>query len=147
MDNGIAGTAAMPRPMPLPTRPAVADSLAQDRERPQARSARPDPENPASTPVQPDPVPQAVSTQAASGETRNPFVDRLLSTAREMTERVQAQGRALEFVVSGENNDQVVVLIRAADSGEVIRTIPPEELAKLSRQVLDGGFSLVDARA
>ncbi len=149
MDNGIAGSAAMPRPMPLPTRPAVADSLAQDRDqnRAEASASRPDPENPSTTPVEPDPVPQAVSTQATSGETRDPFVDQLQGMAQQMTERLQSQGRSLEFQVNGDNNDNVVILIRASDTGEVVRTIPPEELANLSQQVRDGGLSLVSVRA
>ncbi|NDY97109.1 flagellar protein FlaG [Wenzhouxiangella limi] len=146
MDNGIAGAAAMPRPMPLPTRPAVADSLSQDRDRPQNNATRPDPENPSTTPAQPDPVPEPVSTQAPSGETRNPFVDQLQGMAEQMTERVQSQGRSLEFVVNGQEGEDVVVLIRSSDTGEVVRTIPPEELANLSQQVRNGGLNTVDAR-
>lgn len=146
MDNGIAGAAAMPRPMPLPTRPAVADSLSQDRDRPQNNATRPDPENPSTTPAQPDPVPQTVSTQEPSGETRNPFVDQLQGMAEQMTERVQSQGRSLEFVVNGQEGEDVVVLIRSSDTGEVVRTIPPEELANLSQQVRSGGLNTVDAR-
>lgn len=147
MDNGIAGAAAMPRPMPLPTRPAVAESLAQDRDRPQNNATRPDPENPATTPAQPDPVPQTVASQGASGETRDPFVDQLQGMAQQMTERVQSQGRSLEFVVNGQDSDEVVILIRASDTGEVVRTIPPEELSNLSRQAREGGLNVVDARA
>ena len=147
MDNGIAGNAAMPRPMPLPTRPAVADSLAQDRDRPQESVTRPDPENPTTTPAEPDPVPQSVASQASSGETREPFFNQLQGMAEQMTERLQAQGRSLEFQINGENNDDVVILIRATDTGEVIRTIPPEELANLSQQVRDGDLSLVSIRA
>jgi uncharacterized FlaG/YvyC family protein len=133
--------------MPLPTRPAVADSLAQDRDRTQTTTSRTDPENPSTTPVDPDPVPQTVSIQAASTETRNPFIDQLQGMADQMTERVQSQGRSLEFFVSGDNPEDVVILIRSSDSGEVVRTIPPDELANLSQQVRDGGLNLVDARA
>ncbi|MFW5816560.1 MAG: flagellar protein FlaG [Wenzhouxiangella sp.] len=136
----------MPRPMPLPTRPAVADSLAPDRDQPQNNATRPDPENPATTPAQPDPVPQTVASQGAPSEARNPFVDQLEGMARQMTERVQSQGRSLEFVVNGQDSDEVVILIRSSESGEVVRTIPPDELANLSQQVRDGGLSLVDAR-
>ena len=59
----------------------------------------------------------------------------------------KAQGRSLEFQVNGENSDEVVILIRASDTGEVVRTIPPEELANLSRQVRDGDLNLVSIRA
>lgn len=147
MDNGIAGAAAMPRPMPLPTRPAVADSLAQDRDRLPNSATRPDPENPSSTPAQPNPVPETVSVQAASIQTTNPSIGDLQGMAEQMTSRVQSQGRSLEFVVDGQNPEDVVILIRAADSGEVLRTIPPEEMADLSQQVRDGGLSLVNTRA
>ena len=67
--------------------------------------------------------------------------------AEQMTAQVQSQGRSLEFIVDGENPEDVVILIRASESGEVLRTIPPEEMADLSQQVLDGGLSLVNARA
>ena len=92
-------------------------------------------------------MPQSVSTQATSGETRDPFVNQLQDMADQMTERLQAQGRSLEFQVNGENNDDVVILIRASETGEVVRTIPPEEMANLSRQVRDGDLSLVSIRA
>ncbi|MFP4209528.1 MAG: flagellar protein FlaG [Wenzhouxiangella sp.] len=147
MDNGIAGAAAMPRPMPLPTRAVVSESLAQDRDRPETTASRPDPENPSSTPAEPDPVPQTVSTQAASGETRQPFMDQLQGMADQMTRQLQAQGRSLEFVVNGGDSEDVVILIRDSESGQVMRTIPPDELANLSQQVRDGGPSLVNARA
>ncbi len=147
MDNGIAGAAAMPRPMPLPTRPAVSDSLSQDRSRPQNTSSRPDPENPSSTPAQPNPVPAAVSGQGASLQTSNPSISDLQGMAEEMTAQVQSQGRSLEFLVNGDSSENVVILIRASDSGEVVRTIPPDELADLSQQVREGGPSLVNARA
>jgi uncharacterized FlaG/YvyC family protein len=146
MDNGIAGAAAMPRPMPLPTRPAVADSLSQDRDRPQASTTRPDPENPSSTPAQPNPVPETVSVQAPTIQTSNASVGDLRGMAEQMTQQVQSQGSSLEFVVDGENPEDVVILIRSSDSGEVVRTIPPDELADLSQQVREGGPSLVNAR-
>ena len=147
MDNGIAGNAAMPRPMPMPTRPAVADSLAQDRDQPQENVTRPDPENPATSPAEPNTVPQSVAAQASSGETREPFFNQLQGMADQINARLQAQGRSLEFQVNGENSDEVVILIRASDTGEVVRTIPPEELANLSRQVRDDDLNLVSIRA
>ena len=118
-----------------------------DSSRAEASASRPDPDNPATTPAEPDPVPQSVSTQATSGETRDPFVNQLQDMADQMTERLRAQGRSLEFQVNGENNDDVVILIRASETGEVVRTIPPEEMANLSRQVRDGDLSLVSIRA
>ena len=147
MDNGIAGSAAMPRPMPLPTRPAVADSLSQDRDRPQSTTTRPDPENPSSSPAQPNPVPETVSAQAPSFEPSNPSIGDLQGMAEQMTQQVQSQGSSLEFIVDGENPEDVVILIRSSDSGEVVRTIPSDELADLSQQVREGGPSLVNARA
>jgi uncharacterized FlaG/YvyC family protein len=147
MDNGIAGAAAMPRPIPLPTRAVVADSLAQDRDRPQTSATRPDPENPSTTPAEPDPVPQTTASQAASGETRDPFINQLQGMADQMTQRLQSQGRSLEFVVNGQDSEEVVILIRSSDTGEVVRTIPPDELANLSQQVRNGGLSTVDTRA
>jgi uncharacterized FlaG/YvyC family protein len=133
--------------MPLPTRPAVADSLSQDRDRPQNTATRPDPENPSSTPAQPNPVPETVGVQAAAVQTSNPAVGNLQGMAEQMTAQVQSQGRSLEFVVDGENPEDVVILIRASESGEVLRTIPADEMAGLSQQVRDGGLSLVNARA
>lgn len=147
MDNGIVGNAAMPRPMPVPARPAVADSLAQDRNQPQSASTRPNPDNPATTPAEPDPVPQAVSSQATSGETRDRFINELRGMAEQMANLAQAQGRALEFVVNGENDNDVVILVRDGQSGEVVRTIPPDELTELSRSARTGDLNLVSVRA
>ena len=147
MDNGIVGNAAMPRPMPLPTRPAVADSLAQDRSQPQSNTTRPDPDNPVSTPAEPDPVQQTVASQASSTESRNPFASDLRGMAEQMSGLAQSQGRSLEFMVNGENDNEVVILVRDGQSGEVLRTIPPEEMAQLSRSLRDGDLNLVSVRA
>ena len=147
MDNGFVGNAAMPRPMPLPTRPAVADSLAQERGLPQtvARPVRQISETP--TTAEPDPVPQSVAVQASSGETRDPFVSQLDGMAEQMSELARAQGRSLEFLVEGASPEDLVILVRASDTGEVVRTIPAEELSNLSRQVREGNLSLVSLRA
>lgn len=77
------------------------------------------------------------------------------SDQREMMERLaeklddymRERGRQLEFQVANESN-RVVILVKSADSGEVLRSIPPDEARRLAD--LDSGESagvLIDQRA
>ena len=68
--------------------------------------------------------------------------DRLERIGEQLNEFVQENGRELEFQVREERGD-VVIIVRQSTSGEVIRTIPPEEAQRLVGELeQDGGLLL-----
>lgn len=92
------------------------------------------------------------SQQAAAevqGASPAPPVERAEPGAemRELAERLSEQlsefardrARELEFQI-GEESGDVVILVREAETGEVVRTIPPDEASKLAAN-LDAGRS------
>lgn len=58
---------------------------------------------------------------------------RMESLAERLQDYMRENGRQLEFQVSDESG-QVVILVRHAESGEVLRSIPPEEARALAEQ-------------
>ena len=72
--------------------------------------------------------------------------DVLEASAERLEAFVRESGRELEFRV-GESGGNVVIVVRQADSGEVLRTIPPDEALRLARDLDQGGGALFSALA
>jgi len=63
-----------------------------------------------------------------------------------LNEFVQSNARELEFMV-GDEAGRVVILVRQSETGEVVRTIPPEEAVSLSETLREGGAALFSQKA
>jgi flagellar protein FlaG len=129
MDNSISMTRALP-PSTVkvdapPRQPAASPSDA-----PVQSSSPPAPPPPENTPE--------VSEQEALQE-------RLERVREQISEYASQTGRELEFQV--EDSGNVVILVKSAETGEVVRSIPPEEVQRLADALADGEPALVDLRA
>jgi len=60
---------------------------------------------------------------------------RMEKMAERLQEFVRENGRQLEFQVNNDSGE-VVILVRHAASGEVLRSIPPEEARQLAEQAV-----------
>lgn len=60
---------------------------------------------------------------------------RMERMAERLQEFVRENGRQLEFQVNNDSGE-VVILVRHAESGEVLRSIPPEEARRLAAQAV-----------
>ena len=135
IDNSITAGQGMLRP--APTRgdapsgaPGAADMAA-------GGAAAPGPAVP-STPA----VPPAEDAPEVGAEMR----EMLEQLSQRLNEFVQENARELEFRVDGEG-DRVVILVRQAETGDVLRTIPPEEALALADKLSDGSGVLVSQLA
>lgn len=54
--------------------------------------------------------------------------------------------RQLEFSIDQDSGRTIITVIES-DSGEVIRQIPPNEVLRIARSVVEGDFHLIDGRA
>ena len=131
MDNSISMTRVLP----------AATATVEPAPRPPAASAPPVPAS------------ASVSTAAPPAEnTSAPVPERMDLEAlmervgEQISEYSRQAGRELEFQVSSESN-RVVILVKSSDTGEVVRTIPPEEVQRLSEALAAGEPALVDLRA
>lgn len=61
--------------------------------------------------------------------------------SQRLNEFVQDNARELEFRVNDEGG-RVVILVRQSETGEVLRTIPPEEALALADNLSDGAAAL-----
>ncbi len=77
------------------------------------------------------PAPRAASAAVSQGEQR----ERMQAVAQQMRDYLQSNGRDLEFRVDADTHDMVIT-VREAASGRVIRQIPNEEALQM-RQYLD----------
>ena len=75
-----------------------------------------------------------------------PTRELLQRTAEQLETFVRDNGRELEFQV-GEESGEVVVVVRRSSTGEVLRTIPPDEALRLARELQEGGGALFSALA
>ena len=87
-------------------------------------------------------VPPVEETRPGTLPTR----ELLQRTAEQLEAFVRDNGRELEFQV-GEEAGDVVVVVRRSASGEVLRTIPPDEALRLARELEQGGGALFSALA
>lgn len=79
-------------------------------------------------------------------EQQGSLQQRMEELARRLQDFVRENSRELEFRV-GEQQGEVVILVREADSGKVLRTIPPEEAQGLAESLAEGAAALVDRLA
>jgi flagellar protein FlaG len=93
-------------------------------------SSAPAPE-PAVNPGTSVPTPRAANVEATQGEVRQ----RMAAVAQQMREYLRSNGRDLEFRVDTDTH-AMVITVREAASGEVIRQIPSEEALQM-RHYLD----------
>ena len=77
------------------------------------------------------PAPRAANVEATQGEVRQ----RMAAVAQQMREYLRSNGRDLEFRVDTDTH-AMVITVREAASGEVIRQIPSEEALQM-RHYLD----------
>ena len=87
-------------------------------------------------------VPPVEETRPGTLPTR----ELLQRSAERLEAFVRDNGRELDFQV-GEEGGDVVVVVRRSGSGEVLRTIPPEEALRLARELEQGGGALFSALA
>ena len=77
------------------------------------------------------PSPRAATAAASQGEVRQ----RMAAVAQQLREYLRSNGRDLEFRVDADTN-AMVITVREAASGDVIRQIPSEEALQM-RHYLD----------
>lgn len=127
MDNNIA----MTRVQPAPT-PAVDATPRQPLAEPTAVAAP-------STP----PPPATADVPLAKGADLEAMAERVSELIGEFSRQA---GRQLEFQVQSDSN-RVVILVKSTDTGEVVRSIPPEEVQRLAETLAAGEPALIDLRA
>ena len=127
MDNNIA----MTRVQPAPT-PAVDATPRQPLAEPTAVAAP-------STP----PPPATADVPLATGADLEAMAERVSELIGEFSRKA---GRQLEFQVQSDSN-RVVILVKSTDTGEVVRSIPPEEVQRLAETLAAGEPALIDLRA
>ncbi|MEQ8803303.1 flagellar protein FlaG [Haliea sp.] len=74
----------------------------------------------------------------ATGEDMNEMLEGL---SQRLNEFVQENARELEFRVN-QDGGRVVILVRQSETGEVVRTIPPEEALGLVNNLSEGAAAL-----
>ena len=90
---------------------------------------------------------QAAATPAPASLARTPpTVEQVHAAVEQIEKFLKSSGRALDFHVDNDTG-QVVVSVRDAASGDLIRQIPSEEALRLARTLSEGAKSLVDAVA
>lgn len=85
----------------------------------------------------------AASGVAAPEQTRRPSVS---EAVRNLNDYVQQLNRTLQFSVD-EASGRTIIRVMDAETREVIRQIPPEEVVALARQLETGAGGLVEERA
>lgn len=91
-------------------------------------SSAPAPEPVANTGNSLPPVQHAVTAAASAGEQRQ----RMEAVAQQLRDYLRSNGRDLEFRVDADTH-AMVITVREAASGEVIRQIPNEEALQMRR--------------
>ena len=100
--------------------------------------------SPSDAPVQSSPPPPPENTPDVSEQ--EALQERLERVREQISEFASQTGRELEFRVE-EDSGNVVILVKSAETGEVVRSIPPEEVQRLAEALADGEPALVDLRA
>ena len=76
------------------------------------------------------PIPRAVAAAPSQSEAR----ERMAAVAQQMRDYLRSNGREMEFRVDADTNDMVIT-VREAASGKVIRQIPNEEALQMRRYI------------
>lgn len=130
MDNTISGSQFQNRVTPEP-RSALA---------PRPVTATTDSSEP---PAAVMPLPEGEVTTAETGEKLRESLEAL---SERLNAFVQENTRDLEFMVS-EEASRIVILVRQSETGEVLRTIPPEEAMRLAESLQAGAAALFSRQA
>jgi flagellar protein FlaG len=83
----------------------------------------------------------ATAEKAAPRPAATESPEAVVAAAKQIDSYLKKAGRTLEFRVDAETN-RTIVTVRHADSGEVIRQIPGEEVLKLARHLQSLGGSV-----
>lgn len=78
----------------------------------------------------PAPAPRAAPAVLSQGEMR----ERMAAVAQQMRDYLRSNGREMEFRVDADTHDMVIT-VREAASGKVIRQIPNEEALQMRRYI------------
>ena len=105
---------------------------------------------PSSRPVEPQAAASALGNRLPEARQEAvSFREQLEDAAERLEDFVREAGRELEFRVgdgSG-NGGNVVIVVRQSGSGEILRTIPPDEALRLARDLGSGGGALFSGLA
>ena len=85
---------------------------------------------PVAKPGAPAPAPRAAPVVLSQGEMR----ERMAAVAQQMRDFLRSNGREMEFRVDADTRDMVIT-VREAASGKVIRQIPNEEALQMRRYI------------
>src|SRR5215218_1349357 len=85
------------------------------------------------------PTPRAVAAAPSQGELRT----RIAAVAQQMRDYLRSNGRDLEFRVDADTHDMVIT-VREAASGKVIRQIPNEEALQMRRHIDEWSGTFLD---
>lgn len=129
IDNNITASQSLVRPAPVRA-DAVASAGSASVSLPAVVAAPPEP-------VQPMQPARAVA-ELPSG---NDLANQLEDLTQQLNEFVQANARELEFRVN-DDGGRVVILVRQSETGEVLRTIPPDEARTLASNLNEGAAVL-----
>lgn len=88
----------------------------------------------------------ALAVVAAAGHGRAPDVEKTEEAVARLNEILKDRRRELEFSVDQDTGRTVLKVIHA-ESGEVIRQIPPEELLQIARTFIEGTGSFIEDQA
>ena len=95
---------------------------------------------PGATPGAPaSPAPRAAHAVPSQGELR----ERMAAVAQQMRDYLRSNGRDLEFRVDANTHDMVIT-VREAASGKVIRQIPNEEALHMRRYIDEWSGTFLD---
>ena len=94
------------------------------------KSSAPAPEPVAKTGAPVAPTPRAAPVAPSQNEMR----ERMAAVAQQMRDYLRSSGRDLEFRVDADTHDMVIT-VREAASGKVIRQIPNEEALQMRRYI------------
>lgn len=124
-----------------PVQPAAAPGL---KAAPRALAATPQSPPAPAAPLSPPPpevsVPPAPALKAAD-------LEALLERVGEQISEFSAKtGRKLEFQIQDDSR-RVVILVKNSTTGDLVRTIPPEEIQRLAEALQSGQPFLFDGRA
>ncbi|PLW83982.1 hypothetical protein CWI75_01115 [Kineobactrum sediminis] len=126
----------------------ISGSQLQNRVAPEARPLSAP--RPVTTPTDNSGPPVAVAPPpepgAVTAETGEKLRESLEALSERLNEFVQDNSRELEFMVS-EEASRIVILVRQSETGEVLRTIPPEEAMTLAENLRQGGAALFSQQA
>jgi len=85
------------------------------------------------------PAPRAATAAVSQGEQR----ERMQAVAQQLRDYLRSNGRDLEFRVDADT-DAMVITVREAASGEVIRQIPNEEALQMRRYLDEWSGTFLD---